>query len=127
MKVLKFISLIALFFIIGVFLNTFQLKTYAVESLDDIINGGDDFIISADSENIDEDKMKATSDTVYTVLFSLGIIAAVIIATILGVQYILAGADSKAKIKESMIPFVIGCIVLFSAFAIWKAVVLALK
>lgn len=127
MKVLKFKSLIALFFIIGVFLNTFQLKTYAVESLDDIINGGDDFIISADSENIDEDKMKATSDTVYTVLFSLGIIAAVIIATILGVQYILAGADSKAKIKESMIPFVIGCIVLFSAFAIWKAVVLALK
>ena len=39
----------------------------------------------------------------------------------------LAGAESKAQIKQSMIPFVIGCIVVFSAFGIWKAVVLAFK
>ena len=64
---------------------------------------------------------------VYNVLLSLGIGIAVIIATVLGVQYILAGAEGKAEIKKSMIPFLIGCVVVFSAFAIWKAVVYALS
>ena len=71
--------------------------------------------------------MKGVSNMVYNVLLSLGIGIAVIIATVLGVQYMLAGAEGKAEIKKSMIPFLIGCVVVFSAFAIWKAVVLALR
>ena len=30
----------------------------------------------------------------------------------------------QTKVKESMIPFIIGCVVVFGAFGIWKAVVL---
>lgn len=111
-------------------LNIFNIKIYAAtESIDDVISGGDSFIEAASSSGttLDTDKMKESSNMIYNVLLSIGVIAAVIVATILGVQYMLAGAESKAQIKQSMIPFIIGCIVVFSAFGIWKAVVLAFK
>lgn len=132
MKLLKIKNVFLLIFTMLAILNIFDSRVNAaVDSIDDVISGGDSFIDAASSNTsintIDTSKMKNSSNLIYTVLLSLGIIAAVIIATVLGIQYMLAGAESKAKIKESMIPFVIGCIILFSAFAIWKAVVLALK
>ena len=39
----------------------------------------------------------------------------------------LASAEDKAQIKESMIPFIVGTIVLFSASAIWKIVLNLMK
>ena len=30
--------------------------------------------------------------------------------------------EEKAQVKESLIPFVIGCVVVFGAFGIWKMV-----
>ena len=32
-------------------------------------------------------------------------------------------ADEKAKVKESLMPFVAGCVVVFGAFTIWKVAV----
>lgn len=32
----------------------------------------------------------------------------------------LGSIEEKANIKESLIPFVIGCIVVFGAFGIWR-------
>lgn len=31
--------------------------------------------------------------------------------------------EEKAEIKESMMPFVIGCFVMFGAYGLWKVVV----
>lgn len=121
----------SIFLLAIIVLNTINIKNYAVDSIDDVITGGDSFINEASSDNslktIDTTKMKDSSNIIYTTLLSLGIITAVIIATVLGIQYMLAGAESKAQIKQSMIPFIIGCVVVFSAFAIWKAVILALN
>ena len=33
------------------------------------------------------------------------------------------GAEEKANIKEVLVPYVVGCIVIFGAFAIWKLIV----
>ena len=32
-------------------------------------------------------------------------------------------AEDKAKVKESMIPYVVGCIAIFGALMIWKVVI----
>lgn len=117
--------LISIFFICIIFnINTYTMKVCNAESIDDVITGGDSFIKAADSDKLDTNKMKNASDTVYNILLALGVIVAVTFATILGVQYMTAGAEGQAKVKESMIPFVIGCVVVFGAFCIWKAVVL---
>ena len=68
-------------------------------------------------------KLSETSDFIYKLLLSLAIIIAIIIGMILGIQFMVASADEKAKVKEALIPFIVGCIVVFGAFTIWKIVV----
>ena len=119
------LSKLCIILFLGILLvNLNPVKIYAdTYSIDDVVQGGDSFIGAADKEYLSRDDMKGVSNMVYNVLLSLGIG----IAAVLGVQYMLAGAEGKAEIKKSMIPFLIGCVVVFSAFAIWKAVVLALR
>lgn len=98
---------------------------FSAGTLSDIVSGGDDFILAANEQELDINDMKDMSNTIYNILLTLGIIIAVIIAMVLGIQYVTAAAEDKAQIKESMIPFIIGCIVVFGAFGIWKAIIIA--
>ena len=43
---------------------------------------------------------------------------------VLGIKFMAASAEDKAKIKESMIPYVVGCIVIYGAFFIWKLAIM---
>ena len=46
----------------------------------------------------------------------------VIVVTYLGIKYIIASVEEKAEIKKQAIPIVIGCILLFGALQLMKAV-----
>lgn len=35
--------------------------------------------------------------------------------------------EQKAKVKDSLLPYIIGCIVIFGAFGIWKLVLTILE
>ena len=39
----------------------------------------------------------------------------------------MSGAEGKAQIKELLVPYIVGCIVVFGAFAIWKLLVTILS
>ena len=69
---------------------------------------------------------KINIDTIYNILLTIGIALTVIIGGILGIKFMTASAEDKAKIKEAMIPYVIGCIVIYGAFFIWKTVIMVL-
>ena len=56
----------------------------------------------------------------YSIVFPLGVAVTVIVGVVLGIKFMLASAEDKAKVKESMVPYVVGCIVIYGAFAIWK-------
>lgn len=121
-----------LFIIIVILLMSiilFPKQSLATNSLGDIISSGDSFIATGtDAQNkLKTTDMKNFSDTIYNVLLTLGIIIAVVFAIILGTQYMMAAAEDKAQIKEAMIPFIVGCIVVFGAFGIWKALVTVLR
>lgn len=75
----------------------------------------------------DGEKLKTASDTIYNTLLLIGIILAVIIAGILGIQLMMAGAEEKAKVKESLLPFGVGCVIIFGAFGIWKVIMMAMS
>ena len=77
-----------------------------------------------DAENkIGSDDLKNMSDTIYNILLVAGIIIAIIVGLIMGIKFIIGGIEEKAEIKAMLIPYIIGCVVVFGAFAIWKAVV----
>ena len=96
-------------------------------TLGEIISEGKNFINQAEDENIKQEDLKKMSDTIYNILLVVGIIAAVIVGLILGIKFMVEGVEGKAEIQKAFVPYIIGCIVVFGAFTIWKIVVEVLQ
>lgn len=96
-----------------------------VNAVSDMFKSADDFLSKGRSPTtvIDEKKLQSTSSTIYKWLMTAAICVAVIIGAIIGVQFITGSIEGKAKIKEALVPYIIGCIVVFGAFFIWKTLV----
>ncbi len=69
------------------------------------------------------DKLKNAGNQIATIIRTVGIVAAVIILMILGIKYMMGSASEKAEYKKTMIPYVVGAVILFGASAIAGAVV----
>lgn len=112
-----------------------QEKTESQQSsLGDVFSQADNFITkgkieaqkkeeNTDQTAIDENKLKDVFSNIFNMGIGIGMALTVVIGGILGIKFMIASAEDKAKIKEMMIPYVIGCIVIFGAFAIWKFIV----
>lgn len=118
-KILKILVFIVLF---AVLLST---NSYLMAAdLDNIIKGGDDFINQGNTDEvINKGNVEITAKSIYNIVLTIGIIVAVVMAIALGIQYITASVEGQAKIKEKILPFIIGCAIMFGAFAIWKILV----
>ena len=66
------------------------------------------------------DDVKTIVGRIYMILMPLGVAITVIVGGILGIKFMIASAEDKAKIKELLVPYVIGCIVIYGALGIWK-------
>lgn len=121
-----------LLFIILLFLTIFS-QTNIVFATDPtvsgIIQGGTSFIETGEEQEspITTDKTQELVDDLYNVLVFVGMVIAIIIGLILGIQFMTGSIEQKAKVKDSLIPYVVGCIVVFGAFGIWKLVVTILR
>ncbi len=67
---------------------------------------------------IDEKALKNTSSYIYNVLFTIAVVLAFVIGMIIGIQFIIGSVDEKAKIKETLVPYVIG--VFIKSLSIWN-------
>lgn len=88
----------------------------------EVVSDGKDFISQADSSeaNFNAAALQEVSGYLYNILLAAGVVIAVIVATVLGMQFMLGGAEGQAKVKEMMIPFIVGCIIVFGGFGFWK-------
>lgn len=99
-------------------------------SMGDIIDGAKNFLETGEalSNNvIPEASIIAVSNMLYNVLLSIGIVAAVVMSGFLGIKYMTGGVEEQVKVKESLLPFIIGCAVVFGAFTLWKLTVMLLQ
>lgn len=115
--------------IIFIFLLLLFLMCNYSYAVDEMLQSGDDFISTGEGQAspVQTSNLKGISDKIYNILLSIGVVAAVIVAAYLGIQFMVGGIEAQAKVKESLIPFVIGCIAMFGAFGIWKAVATILQ
>lgn len=107
-------------------MDTYTKQDYGSDtSLSDVISGGDSFIDAGKdgSAKIDKGSLQNASSSIYNILLICGMIVAVLIGAILGIKFMIGSVEEKAEIKAALVPFVIGCIVVFGAFGIWKIVV----
>lgn len=124
-KVLKVIIKIILLMLI---IQTIYISKTEALSLDGIFKTGDNFINEGKTESqkneaINYEEFRLTTNNIGSVLTTLGIVLAVIIGGILGIQIMWGSIEQQVKAKEMIMPYVVGCIVIFGAFGIWKLAV----
>ena len=136
-KVLIILLMIQIIFAIG------NISRVAAIKWDDIIEAGNNFIDSGKDELADgsittteteqgkvtigapdNEKLKQTINDISNIILLLGVAVTVIVGGVLGIKFMLASAEDKAKIKESLLPYVAGCVVIYGAFGIWKLAIL---
>lgn len=95
-----------------------------------VIGDGDSFIEKGTqnaSDIFSTSDLQDLSSTIYNILLVVGIVIAVLLGAVLGIKFMMEGAEGKAEVQKALVPYVIGCIVIFGAFAIWKIVVTVLQ
>jgi len=121
MKTLKIITITFLIILI---------LTKTISACDEIFTKGDDWI-STGRSNLDmtmnTTQLKDSSNKMYNLLLIVGSGVAVIVGAVLGIKYMTAGIEEKVKVKESLVPYLISCAVLFGTFGIWKLAITIMK
>lgn len=114
-----------IFIICSFILGTSFNNVHAGASLGEIVEGGD-YFYNARGNSLpifNENAIEKGTTELYFIVLGIGIAVAVIIGIVLGIQLITSGVEGQAKVKEKLLPYAIGCIVIFGGLGIWRAVV----
>lgn len=127
MKIIKSILLKTLIvLILFSMINVINANTVEATSFwQEIVNSGKIFLKDGEKEalknsNVSDAETSEIMSILYNSLLTLGVIITVAIGGALGVKFMTSSAEDKAKVKESMIPYVVGSAVIFGALIIWK-------
>ena len=93
-------------------------------SLESILDDGNSFL-NTGSEGVtagmpSESELQNISNSVSGILLTIAVIITLISAVIMGINFTIQSVEDKAKIKESMVPWIIGIFVSFGAYGIWR-------
>lgn len=126
MKKSAIIKLITIILIISTFINLTPTISNA-SMLGEVIESGKDFLGTESSQditqNINGGQIVNVSYSIYNVVLTLGVIVAVATIFILGIKFMTGSVEEKVQVKEMLIPFIIGCVVIFGALGIWRFVI----
>ena len=113
--------LINIMVIFIILFNLFIPNAYA-GPLQDIMNRAEGFVNNGENGGnvINNDALKEGSNTLYNVLLVIGIAVAFIWGIVLGIQFVTGSLGEKADVKKNLIVYIIGCIIIFGAFGIWR-------
>ena len=119
-------KILVLMLVIILLFTIIPIKSNASE-LDTVAQGANGFIEKGKSTGgptMDPIGVKSASDTIYNLLLGIGILLVLAVGSILGIRFMMASAEDKAKLKEALIPYIVGSIIIFGAFGIWKIAIL---
>ena len=64
------------------------------------------------------DNIDSFGGKVMGILQTAGIVIAVVVIMVLGIKYMIGSAEEKAEYKKTMIPYIVGAVLLFAATTI---------
>ena len=113
--------LINIMVIFIILFNLFIPNAYA-GPLQDIMNRAEGFVNNGENGGnvINNYALKEGSNTLYNVLLVIGIAVAFIWGIVLGIQFVTGSLGEKADVKKNLIVYLVGCVIIFGAFGIWR-------
>lgn len=78
--------------------------------------------MQANTSAMGTNEVKSLGQNLMGVIQVAGIVIAVIILMVLGIKYMMGSAEEKAEYKKTMIPYLVGAILIFAASTIANVV-----
>ena len=78
--------------------------------------------IAQGNSSADTTKVVNLGATIVTIMQTVGIVVAVVVLLILGIKYMMGSAEEKAEYKKTMIPYLVGAILIFASTTIVNVV-----
>ena len=119
-RTIKLVSILLLVVVVSMTLTTVvSAKTDGDKGIDAAgIAGGLKGTTSAAQEDVTK-----IGNQLIGIITTVGVVVAVIILLVLGIKYMMGSASEKAEYKKTMIPYLVGAILIFGASAITNVVV----
>ena len=70
-----------------------------------------------------QQSVQSLGNQIVGIITTVGVVVAVVVLLILGIKYMMGSASEKAEYKKTMIPYLVGAILIFGASAITKVIV----
>jgi hypothetical protein len=111
--------------LIGIICLSFGVTVFAAETVDtDIWGQGQNFINKGKAGNtIAFDAVWQDLKPVAQIVMGIGLVVLVCVGSVLGVKYMIAGADDKAKVKQKLVWFCVAAALIVGATGIFNIVV----
>lgn len=87
------------------------------------INAGDIAGQLTGTETAASGSVVTLGNQIIGIITTVGVVVAVVVLLVLGIKYMMGSAQEKAEYKKTMIPYLVGAILIFGASAITKVVV----
>lgn len=78
--------------------------------------------IGEGNDSANADKVVSLGATIVTIMQTVGIVVAVVVLLVIGIKYMIGSAEEKAEYKKTMIPYIVGAVLLFAATTIVNVV-----
>ena len=115
-RTIKLASVLLLIAVISMTLTTMVSANGGIDAAN--IAGG----LKGTTSNAQNDVTKIGNQLI-GIITTVGVVVAVIILLVSGIKYMMGSASEKAEYKKTMIPYLVGAILIFGASAITKVVV----
>lgn len=110
-KQMKIISVLLIIMTLVGVLGTVSLATTDLSGkIDDIAKGK--------PGGIQDQKILDLGKSIVTIMQTVGIVVAVVVLLVLGIKYMMGSAEEKAEYKKTMIPYVVGAVLIFASTTI---------
>lgn len=78
----------------------------------------DPIAIDGKSSKVSTQKITDMGNSAVRIVTTIGMVASVIVLVVLGIKYMLGSAEEKAEYKKTLLPYVIGAVLVFAAATI---------
>ena len=78
----------------------------------------DPIVIDGKNSTVSTEKITTMGNSAVRVVTTIGMVASVVVLVVLGIKYMLGSAEEKAEYKKTLLPYVIGAVLVFAAATI---------
>ena len=97
---------------------------------DKIVDDAENFIDAGQNSNvatINQENADTALNSIYNILLAIAISITVIWGLVIAIKLMISSVEEKAEYKQMLWPYLIGCIIIFGSFIIWRIVIIVMN